>query len=55
MGQLLQIDNVKAIDTFEELGQFVIAAIVVDQLLDLVRVELHVANNRQVAMARMMS
>ena len=40
MKQLLRIDNVITVDTIINLGQLVIAAIIVDQFLDLLSVEL---------------
>lgn len=46
--QLLLIDNVMAIDTFEGFGEMVIAAIAIDQVLNLLRAELLVGEDGQV-------
>ena len=45
MSQGLQIDNIMAIDAVEELGEIVITAVIVDQLLDLRDVELSVGED----------
>ena len=45
MSQGLQIDNIMATDAVEELGEIVIAAVVVDELLDLRDVELSVGED----------
>ena len=45
MGQLLQIDNVVAVDTFEDFGQLFILAKLMDDRLDLMRTELSVGEH----------
>lgn len=52
MHQLLLIDNILTIDTFEGFGKTVIAAIAIDQLLDLIVVELLVGENGQIGADR---
>lgn len=45
MSQDLRIGNIMAVDTVEDIGELVIAAVVVDQLLDLRSIELSVVEN----------
>ena len=48
MIQLLRIDNVVAVDTSVDFGQFVVTAIGVDYFLDLLGVELLVGEDGQI-------
>ena len=45
MKQLLRVDNIVTVDTIESLGQLVITAIVIDNFLDLLSVELLIGEN----------
>lgn len=48
MKQLLGIDHIVTVDTIENLGQLLIAAIVVDHFLDLLNVELLIGEDGQI-------